>query len=481
MYSCESMEDTYSEYKGDGMERYVGKCSNIKVEKGWKRLKLTWENSIDPIVKSIRITWKSDVAIDSVDISPELNTYTTQAILENKSYELNVYAVDANGNKSLSEPVYERPLSNEHEIITNFGHIENKYFYLNDKLIILWNIPNENVFDRKITYYQNGQPKEQELTAETLTENNGVFVIDNVDSEKDVAIYRSAKIEDCIDDIVFQPYNLERGITVLNGSFSAYIKRYYDVETISADLINSITELYLNEDIESIEDILYFPNLKKIILGGERYLHPGHNNYKAEFKNKEISLFALNTLHAEKPFELEVYIGFYEIDPGSLNFSFSEYGLPDYSSVVNLLDTDSWVVTINFPDDNQNTDPNYLIDNDQSTVWMPDQKETESRIHEIIIDMKDSKSVKGLLFKQPEAANFLEDYFADAITILKSEDLMNWDYVYNLVEKKIYRERGETNLIKFPDLINARYFKIIVKDQISTRRNICIADILPFN
>ena len=42
MMSCEDLEDTYDEWSGDGMVRYVGQAGDVEVAPGWERLRVTW-------------------------------------------------------------------------------------------------------------------------------------------------------------------------------------------------------------------------------------------------------------------------------------------------------------------------------------------------------------------------------------------------------------------------------------------------------
>ena len=51
--SCsESLEETYDEFAGDGMIRYLGKCADVEVNPGWERLQVVWKHNIDAGVKS---------------------------------------------------------------------------------------------------------------------------------------------------------------------------------------------------------------------------------------------------------------------------------------------------------------------------------------------------------------------------------------------------------------------------------------------
>ena len=42
----ESLEDTYKEYAGKGEIRYLGKCNNLLVTPGWKRIIITWDRHL---------------------------------------------------------------------------------------------------------------------------------------------------------------------------------------------------------------------------------------------------------------------------------------------------------------------------------------------------------------------------------------------------------------------------------------------------
>ena len=54
--ACESMEDTYKEYAGDGPIRYPGRCTDVTVSPGWECLRVAWTPSNAPAVKHIEVT-----------------------------------------------------------------------------------------------------------------------------------------------------------------------------------------------------------------------------------------------------------------------------------------------------------------------------------------------------------------------------------------------------------------------------------------
>ena len=51
----ESLEDTYSDYAGDGKIRYVAKCTEFHATPGWERLLLEWTNGTDATVDKIKM------------------------------------------------------------------------------------------------------------------------------------------------------------------------------------------------------------------------------------------------------------------------------------------------------------------------------------------------------------------------------------------------------------------------------------------
>ena len=57
---CEDLEDTYDEYAGNGRIHYVGKCSNLEVLPGWKRLKVKWKGNLDANIDHVKVTWKAE-------------------------------------------------------------------------------------------------------------------------------------------------------------------------------------------------------------------------------------------------------------------------------------------------------------------------------------------------------------------------------------------------------------------------------------
>ena len=62
----ESLEDTYSDYAGDGKIRYVAKCTEVHATPGWERLLVEWINGTDATVDKIKVIWSCEDLKDSV-------------------------------------------------------------------------------------------------------------------------------------------------------------------------------------------------------------------------------------------------------------------------------------------------------------------------------------------------------------------------------------------------------------------------------
>ena len=131
----ESLEDTYSDYAGNGRIRYVGKCSDLDATPGWYRLSLKWNNSIDATIDSIRVTWSasSDVVHDTL-----LNATDTSLILnslEDGTYRIGVQAVNNRGEESLEITTYARPYTENHEIVRTFTQAITKFYRVGNNLV----------------------------------------------------------------------------------------------------------------------------------------------------------------------------------------------------------------------------------------------------------------------------------------------------------------------------------------------------------
>ena len=152
--------------------------------------------------------------------------------------------------------------------------------------------------------------------------------------------------------------------------------------------------------------------------------------------------------------------------------------LPD----VNILNNSSWTIESSTEEDEYDSHPEYLLDNDQGTVWTPLPVESSQRTHELTIDMKSGENVNGIFIKHPiEEMVYSSEYFAESVLIEVSTDGQNWSDVYTSRTKNLNSGRGETTVFEFPETHNIQYLKITVMDRISYRNNTFLADIVVFN
>ena len=118
----ESLEDTYSDYAGDGKIRYVAKCTEVHTTPGWERLFVEWINGTDATVDKIKLVWSCEDQGDTILLPATAESYELTGLM-NGTYRFDVSALDSAGNESLTETTYGRPYTREHEIMLAFTSI----------------------------------------------------------------------------------------------------------------------------------------------------------------------------------------------------------------------------------------------------------------------------------------------------------------------------------------------------------------------
>ena len=118
MVSCESLEDTYEDFAGNGPVRYLGKCTDLTI-------------------RHIRITWSKDAMVKEELVDRETSEYDITD-LEDGSYEVTICAVDKNGNTSLESTDYGRPYTENHEMVQAFTRVISRHFFFQDRLILFF-------------------------------------------------------------------------------------------------------------------------------------------------------------------------------------------------------------------------------------------------------------------------------------------------------------------------------------------------------
>lgn len=487
LFACESLEDTYKDYSGDGKIKYAGKCKSFNVTAGWKRFVFDWEASPDSNIKEIQIHWSCDEKSGIYTISADKNSFNTEATFEDYPYTFECYGVDKDGNRSIPIVQYSRPFTLTHELVLGFPKMINKYIFLgNDRigynLVLFFDYFNENIKSTTITYFQNGQQKEMNITKEMF--DDGHYLIEGVDINKDVIVNRNSRVEGCIDDVVFDPFVLKPDFMNFNFDFGQEIKNRYNLEELTPEFVKNLKVLELNYSLKSLEDIMYFPNLEQVILGGNRYTVPEYEVTKiSELNDKTKSIFALTEVNKKLGVEVIIHNNHYKIE-NKLPFVIKK-GDPTFPTL-SYLDTNGWSVKSSSKegDGDDAAEPQNILDNDPATLWRPQSVQNYIRTHELMIDMLSEKTVNGFKISQPnDNKHVAQIYFSDIIRIEISADNVIWENALFQFQPTIGLNFSESTVLYTPEPKIARYIKITLTDKYDStakRNNTCLGDFMVF-
>ncbi len=103
---CEKMDDNYQQYISNRI--YSPKVIELTAKVGYKTALLEWTNPTGDIAKTIEIKY-DDVVIKTTELVS--NYQLTE--LELKGYDISVFTVDQNGNRSVPAQVYIFPSGEE--------------------------------------------------------------------------------------------------------------------------------------------------------------------------------------------------------------------------------------------------------------------------------------------------------------------------------------------------------------------------------
>ena len=93
-----------------------------------------------------------------------------------------------------------------------------------------------------------------------------------------IYVLRKGRVEGCPDQIEFDPLALSHTKIFSSGFVNAIERRYgYSNKTKEQEVefekfVEGVTELEFDYDMETFEEVLYCPNLKKLIFAKNRYL-----------------------------------------------------------------------------------------------------------------------------------------------------------------------------------------------------------------
>lgn len=412
--ACQDIDDTYDH--GDGEIRYIGKCSDLTVTAGWERLIVKWTNNVDPIIDRVKVKWSADDVADSIFLERGTTEYSIPN-LGNNTYKIEVCSVDKNDNPSISNTIYGRPYTEQHEEVNSFTKIIAKQYFLGDHLVMLFSGWQDGIKSAVLKYTRkDGKAGELDLTQDIVA--TGLYELpEPIDTGKPVTLYRKGLLNECPDEIVFSPYVLGADKTY-TSDFKDFVKTKYGEGSKEMDNNGSIDNnwassaetLELDADLSSLEDLLNFPKLKKLILGKNRYQTEtgaaDKNRGQYKLYDAETSTKVLDLLHKYNGLTVERYNKHYAALT-SLPY-LKEMGmskLPSYE-YVNLGNAK---ITMTPKDgDDYSSHLDYLIDGNINSCWAP-LNTTMMVTYQITIDLQQAVEASGIKLVQKSFSEYAQD------------------------------------------------------------------------
>lgn len=463
---CESLEDTYSDYAGDGTVRYLGMCEDITVSPGWERLIVEWKNSIDPVIEKVKVTWTKDGVVRDTLLESTKDSCNITG-LEEGVYEITVCNIGKNGEQSLGSSQFARPYTYTHESVIGFTRLISRHFFVEDHLVVFFTEWQDYVTKAEIKYYKKGEdvPTPFKLTKEVL-ENKYFLLPDEMDLTKPVTLEREGRLEGCTDLIKFNPEVL-LDEKLYTSDFRTWMLVKYGQTDVAKEFSDTLRTLEIDYSIRSIEDILNFPKLEKLILGKNRYAADYYPNF-SELQEQEVGIFVLTVAHQLRGLKVERYsehyFGYWL--PYELEEFVEDMGVPNLPEL-NYLDNKDWVATCNQIDENNSrlSDIKFLFDRLPFTYWQFP-VHTSSLTYEVEVDMKELRELRGVSVQQRTFNSLYDDPtdLPDWIQVQVSTDKILWESATYADANTLGQGSQETTLINFSAPRTVRYVKFIFTD-----------------
>ena len=525
---CEDLSDTYDEFAGDGRIRYLGRCGDVEVVPGWERLRVSWKNSMDATVKWTKITWQSEEDAQPFERLVERETVTEESelmdtiYLENLHdgiYTITVSNMAADSTESLVETLYVRPYTMDHEDLRSFTRGITNFYFIGEnsgKLVVLLDETNENL--RKVVLnYWGTDGKEytwdiQEHMTDTLeywgmmTDIRDYMQIlpeegVDIDFTKPVTVVREGRVPGCIDDVVFPDETLSRDERILSVAFTNWLVKNYGQDWEAKNVLNTIEEVELDYDMNSFQDLLYLPNLKKVVLGKNRFMAEGYTNENMSVTDNYTGLVTLQFLkETRSDFTVDWYNNqyfdamiedensmfwgmlYYDVLATCGKISDAWYGgswVNVYNSGENLAFepeispievADDWEITCSdtLYNEYKTGGAGWLLDDDPTTYFEPGLTLAGS-VYEVEIDMKQPQTLHGFKVVQPLRNPAGEDelnrelsYLTPSVQIEVSEDGYVWEpATYEDGGITVGDALGETTFIEIPEEYQSRNVRYV--------------------
>lgn len=468
IWGCEDLEDTYSDYAGDGPIRYLTNCDSITLTPSWNSLIVRWQNNADPIADSVKITWSLDEISHDTLLGKDARECTIP-LMQDGNYEIKVCRVAMNGDVSMTATFYGRPYTNAHEEVLAFTRLISKHYFVGNRLVLFFSNWSTDVYYAELQYTKaDGTPGSFALE-KSVVDSKYMILPDALKSGTEVILLRKGMLENCPDPIEFEPVTLSKE-KVYTSDLKVLFEELYDSE-ITESLVNQTKEIEFDYSVNSFEDILNMPNLKKLVLGKNRYLtNDATDAVKADAKMHDTlrSLFVLQTAQQLMDLKIERYNKHYIPDDlRGYEIEFEEMGNPELPEM-DYKEMSDWSITCSEKDAASfDSHLEYLLDADPSTCWQPELQAT-ARTYEVEIDMKSVQGIKGFLLQQKKFAEGDVQSAALMPSVIKvqlsDERKITWTNATNLEEVTLGATNGEQVLIKLPSEKEARYVRFTFYD-----------------
>lgn len=473
---CEDMEDTYDDFVGDGPVRYLAKSKDVEVLPGWNRLIVNWTNQLDGNRNGIYIACESDfVRFDTVVGAAD--TTCNIPNLPDGTYLVEVRAISDSGDTSLIDaPATGRPYTLDHEAVFGYTRGYLKSIFLKDNIVFFTNRRSSDMIEFIVNYTKmDGTPGEYDLTANMWQEN---LRIADVNTELPITLHRRGLLENCPDTIDFPEVTITHQVA-LATDFSVMLTERYG--TSSDPALFQQAELDLDYDLESLEDILYFPNLTTLNLDKNRYSQFYAVASMFNYSYEERRDFCLELMAEVNPdFRVKCYgyspygvhsrrtMPWGDVEGFTFADDMGDQVLPAY---VVPLDTVGFRVSIQR---SVETDPVVLseedvraiLDGTYETYWRALPVLTRGTA-DVVIDMGAAKDARGILFTQANLRSYAETgCFPLNLYVATSTDGTTWVDARPSANNTIGSNPGEQKLVEFMgsdgtlETRNIRYIRI---------------------
>lgn len=92
----------------------------------------------------------------------------------------------------------------------------------------------------------------------------------DIDFNQPIIVQRKGKLLGCVDEIDFKDETLNLNERLWSTAFSQLMLGVYGQDW--ENRVNEVETLEMDFDMTSMQDLMYFPNLKKVVLGKNRYM-----------------------------------------------------------------------------------------------------------------------------------------------------------------------------------------------------------------